>query len=211
VAASIQIAQEGDRREKTSLSRRSPVARPDFASSPTISTADVTSSVPPGGWTGPRARSASLSKPCLGTDARARADPAGRLEALALRRLAGELAAAFGLLGRLRAVVAPAACDLRVEGRLAGAGLSLAVLAAPVDERAAARRGLVRPGRVRGRFARTLSRSSADPGRPSLWFGPLMRTSLLNAGPRRLQNIDVPSDISGRRVSMTAWRTVNDL
>jgi hypothetical protein len=133
-----------------------------------------------------------------------RADPARRAEVLALPRLLAEPVAAFGvaafgLVGRLRAGEEPPGCARRVDGRLAGAALTLAplplsVLVSLLDVRAAALRGLVRPGRVRGRFARTLSRSPAVSGRPSLWFGPLMRTSLLNAGPRRLQKIHVPSD-----------------
>ena len=73
------------------MSRRSPVAIPDFASSPTISTAEATSSVPPGGWTGPRARSASDSNPCLGTAPLSRAGVAARREGPALCCLAVEL------------------------------------------------------------------------------------------------------------------------
>ncbi len=93
--------QEGDRREKTSLSRRSPVERPDFASSPTISTAEATSSVPPGGSTGPRARSASDSNPCLGTASLAARRAAARRGALGLRRLPAVPLVVFALLDPL--------------------------------------------------------------------------------------------------------------
>src|ERR1700759_155161 len=60
------MAQLPGRREKTSLKRRSPADNPAFASSPTISAAEATSSAPPGGWTGPSVRSLSHSKPCRG-------------------------------------------------------------------------------------------------------------------------------------------------
>ncbi len=49
------------------MSSRSPVEKPALASSPKISAAVATSSAPPGGATGPLARSKSDSKPCLGT------------------------------------------------------------------------------------------------------------------------------------------------
>ena len=67
-------AQERGSSERSS---RSPVEKPAFVSSPTISAAEVSSSVPPGGRTGPRARSLSLSKPCRGTGCSAGALGAG--------------------------------------------------------------------------------------------------------------------------------------
>src|SRR5271167_3215084 len=82
-------AQGPGRREKTSLSRRSPVEGPAFASSPTISAAEATNSAPPGGRTEPLMLSVSDSKPCLGAGSRTRA--------AALRRGAGAPARFLGV------------------------------------------------------------------------------------------------------------------
>ena len=94
VEGAAQGAQERGRREKTSLSRRSPVESPTFASSPTISAADATSSAPPGGCTEP------LNRLALGLEALPRR--------VACRRRAEWAAARSGALGarrRLRALL----------------------------------------------------------------------------------------------------------
>jgi hypothetical protein len=59
--------QDSGRREKTSLTSRSPVEMPALAISLTISAAVASISAPPGGCTGPLMRSPSLSNPCRGT------------------------------------------------------------------------------------------------------------------------------------------------
>jgi hypothetical protein len=69
------------------------------------------------------------------------------------------LVPAFALPGRLGDAVAPA-CERPFAGRFAAAALWPAAL----DVLAAALRGLVRPGRVRGRFPSTLSRSAGELG-----------------------------------------------
>src|SRR5437879_1095656 len=84
---------QGERRERTSLSRRSPVETPDLANSPTISRAEVMSSVAPGGWTLSRVPSPSDSNPCRGTGPPRRA----RLALAAARGLAAELRTVFRL------------------------------------------------------------------------------------------------------------------
>jgi hypothetical protein len=76
--------QGSGRRDKTSLSTRSPLDSPALASSPTISTADATSSGPPGGCTGPLTLSLAHSKPCVGTRSRSLCDWAWRLGVRAL-------------------------------------------------------------------------------------------------------------------------------
>ena len=84
---------ESGRRETTSLSRRSPVESPAFASSPTISAAVATSSAPPGGCTAPLAVSPSDSKPCRGA---ASSSGTERRPGAARRRLAVAAAAWLG-------------------------------------------------------------------------------------------------------------------
>lgn len=164
VAGSIPIdagcAQGRGRREKTSLSTRSPLVRPALASSPTISTADATSSAPPGGCTGPLTLSPWHSNPCLGTGSRAARALAGRLDWPALGLGASS---SRGWDAALRPARAPG---------LRGSEAAL---------RAAALRGLERCGRVRGRFARTPALSLGRLARRSrsAESGPLTRTSLL--------------------------------
>src|SRR6516165_3143778 len=163
-----------------SRSRRSPADRPPLASSARISAAEPSSSAPPGGCTGPLAALLSASKPCLGAacwaPVRPRLDAARARVALAFARLdAGGLAVAG-----LRA--APS-CP-RGRRRAAAAVPCPVVLAA----RAAARRGLERCGRERGRFARTLFSSPGSVVRPSLCSTSLTatssRTQQLGAPPR---------------------------
>jgi hypothetical protein len=172
---SIQRAQASGRRDSTSLSSRSPVDRPALASSLMISAALATSSVLPGGATGPLARSLSHSNPCRGTRSPACAGRAGRLEA-ARGRFDTDVSGVAA--GRCEALLA--ACFSLAAGRpLARAGAVLAVAAAALALRAAARRGLERCGRVRGKFE-----STPWPFGRSLFFGVLMCTSLLNVSVR---------------------------
>ncbi len=151
--AARECAQERGRREKASLNRRSPVESPTFASSPTSSTADATSSAPPGGWTEPVAVSLLDSNPCLGAASRLGAEPLELFAAL-LVRFGEATLAVVGLRGPTAGfapgdptalALTTAVCD----GALGSAPARAALL------RAAARRGLECWGRVLGRLTRT--------------------------------------------------------
>jgi hypothetical protein len=123
-------AQVSGRREKTSLSSRSPLETLALVSSLTISAAELSSSIAPGGATLPLA-SLSHSKPCTGASCwRFGARVGG--DARRVRVARGCRGAA--LRGRARVVAG-------------------AVVPAPL--RWAMRRALGRCGRVRGRFAST--------------------------------------------------------
>jgi hypothetical protein len=171
--------QESGSREKTSLSRRSPVESPAFASSPTISAAAEISSAPPGGATAPSV-SPSLSNPWRGAGSCSGAfgrGGAGRFAARARfartaldgRGVAGDAFAAAAAEDSVTASTARfsvargfgwdferAAVRLFAVGF---AGLARVVLrgaaGSALASRAAARRALERCGRVRGRFAST--------------------------------------------------------
>ncbi len=207
-------AQDSGRRASTSLNRRSPVESPALASSPTISAADASSSAPPGGCTAPLVRSApSHSKPCRGTallDAAAaapRAEPARErweppgLRAPACAPRAPVLAELFA--GEFREPATPAGADppalLReADGRpLELSGLAVEGPPAALASRAAARRGVDRCGRVRGRLDRTPDRSHAPSACWSLGsVGPLTPTSLLK---RVASGSESPRKIAGTR------------
>jgi len=162
-------AQESGRRDSTSLSRRSPVDRLAFVSSPTISATDATSSAPPGGCTVLLERSLSHSNPCLGAGSTWATGRVGRGRALPERcPLADPRVLAPApprVLAEPRVPAGRLAVDVAVLGglvetrplELAGAALALvdSAAAAAVAARAAARRGLERCGRVRGRLDRT--------------------------------------------------------
>jgi hypothetical protein len=171
--------QESGSREKTSLSRRSPVESPAFASSPTISAAAETSSAPPGGATAPSV-SPSHSNPwrgagscggAIGRGGAARFVARVRFVRTALdgRGVAGDVFAAADAEDPVTASTARFSvtrgfgCDFeRAAVRLLAvgfAGLARVVLrgaaGSALAPRAAARRALERCGRVRGRFAST--------------------------------------------------------
>jgi hypothetical protein len=183
--------QDSGSREKTSLSKRSPVDNPAFASSPTISAAEATSSAAPGGCTGPLAASPSHSKPCLGAasrveirrlgadvfrraDAPPRTDLRGRSVVLSAGSPASGRAAA-GRSAPARAGPAPAVCVGGADfcPRLGGA--PSAPERPPALVRAATRRRLARCGRVRGRLARTPCSSCWAFEEPSLELASVTR------------------------------------
>ena len=141
-------AQVRGRREKASFNRRSPADNPTFASSPTISAADATSSAPPGGCTEPFMFSLSDSNPCLGAASCRRPEPAGRLGAL--------LALSPGVLDTAGLRDPDGALPAPMRERAAGrAGALLCAVVPAAASRAAARRGLERCGRVWGRLTST--------------------------------------------------------
>jgi len=159
------------RRERKSLTRRAPVVTPDLASSPASSAADAMSSVPPGGWTGPRNESGSASNPCLGTGSSA----AGRRMDAGLRRLfAGRAAVSAAASRRPFARAA-------LTGPAASAASAARVVAGPLPglaAREAARLALARWGRVRGRPARTPDPSAEARAGGSPLGESLMRVSI---------------------------------
>jgi hypothetical protein len=162
-------AQEPGRRESTSRSRRSPPTTPALASSPRSSAADATSSSPPGGETGPLARSPSHSKPCLGTGSTMRRAAPGR--GTAGLCLGDDEALARGFAGFADAL---AGCPARApDGSSGDAILVRWARSASSERRAAVRRGVARWGRVRGRLARTPAPSAGRSTVPLLSLGPL--------------------------------------
>lgn len=178
--------------------RRSPVDTLALASSLTISAAVAISSVPPGGWTGPLARSMSDSNPCRGTESST--GRGARFGALPAGLAFFVLVAVF-----TRGVLPVARCGRGPVGGTAFAfvfGLALAAelervlvcalvvasgvldeLAAELALRAAVRRALERWGRVRGRLASTPTPASGLRGRPLPSIDVLIGTSLLNRHP----------------------------